>query len=147
MTEHKLWVDGGGTPTVTCYFSYLDNSGKVYAHRVLLCEVRYFLLDIEQERWRIYEELPIVDHRNLETNNLAEYAALYCGLLNFKEVYGCVPVTVYHDSELVVRQVNGIYECRKPHLQKWNKAVLTLKWEGVNLVHIGRKEIVKVLGH
>lgn len=51
-----------------------------------------------------------------KTNNEAEYAALQTALGLAIELGG-TDVTCLGDSELVVRQVNHRYLCRKPHLQ------------------------------
>jgi len=56
------------------------------------------------------------------TNNTAEY----CGLLMALELardLGASDVRVLGDSELIIRQFNGIYQCRKAHLQPWLTAV------------------------
>jgi ribonuclease HI len=44
------------------------------------------------------------------TNNQAEYEALLRGLQYLREA-GAVSVEVYGDSELVIKQFNGQYEC------------------------------------
>jgi probable phosphoglycerate mutase len=46
------------------------------------------------------------------TNNQAEYEALLRGLQYLKEV-GAVSVEIYGDSELVIKQLNGRYECEE----------------------------------
>lgn len=50
------------------------------------------------------------------TNNVAEYTGLLVGL-EAAFILGATDVTVYGDSELVVRQVRGDYEARKSHLR------------------------------
>ena len=49
------------------------------------------------------------------TNNIAEYMAFILALQEslFSDVRN---VTVYSDSELLVRQINGIYKVKNPHL-------------------------------
>lgn len=56
------------------------------------------------------------------TNNVCEF----CGLLVALELardLGATDVRVLGDSELIVRQFNGVYQCRKTHLQPWLLAV------------------------
>ena len=51
------------------------------------------------------------------TNNVAEYSALILALQAAKK--SCVEkLTVYSDSELIVRQVCGAYKVKAPELQK-----------------------------
>ncbi len=49
------------------------------------------------------------------TNNIAEYEAVIRAL-DLAAEYGTGPVEVFSDSELVVRQLNGRYAVKKPHL-------------------------------
>jgi ribonuclease HI len=51
------------------------------------------------------------------TNNVAEYRALLLGL-SIAERYGLRPAEIRADSELLVRQLNGLYKVTKPHLRK-----------------------------
>jgi ribonuclease HI len=50
------------------------------------------------------------------TNNVAEYTAVLEGLRRARK-YGD-SVEVFSDSELVVRQLNGEYKTKKPHLKE-----------------------------
>jgi ribonuclease HI len=52
------------------------------------------------------------------TNNQAEYEALLRGLQYLKEV-GAVSVEIYGDSELVIKQLNGQYECKSDALRNY----------------------------
>jgi len=54
----------------------------------------------------------------IKTNNQAEYLALFFGLCLVEE--HCQvgdEVTIISDSQLLVRQLNGIYRVKQPHLQ------------------------------
>ena len=79
------------------------------------------------------------------TNNRAEYCALIVGLASFKEVLKKMgmsgTLTVYADSELLVRQVTGIYRVRNSTLQVLWKTVHQLL-DGVNahIEHIVREK-------
>src|SRR3989339_582401 len=57
-----------------------------------------------------------------KTNNEAEYLALLLGLREAKRV-GAEAVRVFTDSELVERQVKGIYRGKHPNLRPLHKLV------------------------
>jgi ribonuclease HI len=73
------------------------------------------------------------------SNNEAEYEALIFGLLLALSM-DIQKLLVYGDSQLVVRQINGIYEVRKPDLVPYYKAVQRLmnKFEHIHIAHIPR---------
>jgi hypothetical protein len=52
------------------------------------------------------------------TNNQAEYEALLRGLRYLKEAKA-ISVEIYGDSELVIKQLNGQYECRSDILRNY----------------------------
>jgi ribonuclease HI len=52
------------------------------------------------------------------TNNQAEYEALLRGLRYLKEAKA-ISVEIYEDSELVIKQLNGQYECRNDILRNY----------------------------
>jgi ribonuclease HI len=58
-----------------------------------------------------------------KTNNEAEYWALLLGLREAKRVGGKA-IRVFTDSELVERQVKGLYRVKQPHLRSLHKLVL-----------------------
>ena len=58
-----------------------------------------------------------------KTNNEAEYWALLLGLREAKRVGGKA-IRVFTDSELVERQVRGLYRVRHPNLRSLHKLVL-----------------------
>jgi len=51
------------------------------------------------------------------TNNVAEYAALLAALERAKAL-GIAALDVSSDSELLVKQMNGAYRVKQPHLQR-----------------------------
>jgi len=59
------------------------------------------------------------------TNNTAEYHAVINALDNARR-YTDNEVSVYSDSELVVRQITGRYQIRKEHLATLNQQVTSL---------------------
>jgi ribonuclease HI len=77
----------------------------------------------------------------VRTNNEAEYAALILGLEKALAL-GATRVTVLADSELVVRQMNGDYAVRKPHLRRSHLAAKELlkRFESWQMRHIEREK-------
>jgi len=81
------------------------------------------------------------------TNNFAEYEAV---ILAFEELTKLVPseeremteVTVKLDSELIVKQMNGLYKVRHPVLreQKARLAQVAAAFGEVSFVHVFREE-------
>ncbi|RJR12440.1 hypothetical protein C4588_02060 [Candidatus Parcubacteria bacterium] len=138
-------VDGGGTPTVPTYFSYkcleTEKKGKlnpVSMNRFLLTNLPYSVLPPGSS---------IYDDKGRSTNNIAEWAALYFGVRRLKDILGEVPLKVYQDSELIVRQFNGIYQIKKEWLLPWYQATKWMWWESAQLEWVKRDYIVTVLGH
>jgi len=75
------------------------------------------------------------------TNNIAEYTGLIEGLkaaLN----HGATEITVKSDSELMVRQLNGIYKVKTPHIKTlFDEARSLLKqFSSTEITHIRREE-------
>jgi ribonuclease HI len=75
------------------------------------------------------------------TNNEAEYKALIMGIkeilnLNYSNV------SIYADSELVVKQVNGIYKVKNVRMQKLYRKVMSLlnKLDRWTITHIPREQ-------
>lgn len=57
------------------------------------------------------------EYLGIQTNNVAEYSALLSGLTKAHEL-GATEVDCVLDSELAVKQLNGIYKVRHPALQQ-----------------------------
>jgi ribonuclease HI len=57
------------------------------------------------------------------TNNVAEYRGLLLGLDRAREL-GATEVAVINDSELVAKQVNGIYKVKHPDMKPLHAAAL-----------------------
>ena len=70
------------------------------------------------------------------TNNVAEYRGLIRGL-EYLVRRGVKEVTVYADSELVVKQVRGQYKVKSPNLKPLHQQVMNLlkKFEKVRILH------------
>ena len=74
-----------------------------------------------------------------ETNNVAEYSGLICGLeaavrQNIKQI------SVKGDSELVIKQVNGLYKVKSPSMIPLHAHVKSLQknFEKIEFVHVYR---------
>jgi ribonuclease HI len=67
-----------------------------------------------------------LQHLGIRTNNQAEYQALISAL-EHASTFSSREVTCYLDSELVVKQLNGEYEVRKPELRALWRKVMALK--------------------
>ena len=57
------------------------------------------------------------------TNNVAEYEALLLGLERARAL-GATEVEVVNDSELVARQVSGVYKVRHPAMRPLHRAAM-----------------------
>ncbi len=75
------------------------------------------------------------------TNNEAEYTALLVGLKNAITMQA-YSVNVFSDSELVVKQIKGIYKVKNNRLQKLNKQVRKIIKEipDFRIIHIPREK-------
>jgi len=75
------------------------------------------------------------------TNNVAEYQALLLGLREAVKL-GVRKLQVFADSELLVRQLNGTYRVKAPHLLPlWRLAKNELqKFEAYTISHVPRAE-------
>ncbi len=81
------------------------------------------------------------------TNNVAEYSAVVFALKKIKQLFGKakakeLEVRVMADSELLVKQMNGIYKIEEPSLRElfmdiWN---LRLDFKDVKFFHVPREE-------
>ncbi len=79
-----------------------------------------------------------------ETNNQAEYGALIVGLSKcLKHSKGVIHV--YSDSELMVKQLKGVYKISKPHLRELAENVRTLVkvFQKVTFHHVKRDKNTK----
>lgn len=74
------------------------------------------------------------------TNNVAEYQGLLLGLKAAQEQGAC-NLEVRLDSELIVRQLNGQYKVKSPHLKPlFEKAQSLLRtFKDVTVVHVRRE--------
>lgn len=75
------------------------------------------------------------------TNNVAEYRGLIAALEVAIEL-GATAITVRTDSELMQRQIAGVYKVRQPHLQRLVVQVreLAAKLAECHVLHVRREE-------
>jgi len=75
------------------------------------------------------------------TNNVAEYTALILAL-EAASKFGADQVSLFADSELVVKQLTGEYRVRDPHLVPLFEQVqrLLIKFDSWQIQHIGRAQ-------
>ena len=88
----------------------------------------------EKEIYRISEFIGIA------TNNVAEYSALLKGLQKARSL-GVNNIEIFLDSELLVRQINGIYKVKNKNLiPLWVKAMNLLRdFDEYKVVHVRRE--------
>ncbi len=89
----------------------------------------------------------ISDYIGETTNNVAEYEALIRALTAVVELFGeklrSMKIEVCMDSELAVRQLNGIYKVKDATLKKLFARVATVRLEhmpNVIFTHVGREK-------
>lgn len=74
------------------------------------------------------------------TNNEAEYAALLLALQEAQRL-GATGVTVHADSELVVKQLNGVYKVKHPVMRERHQEAMRLlaRFPAWRAVHVPRE--------
>jgi ribonuclease HI len=75
------------------------------------------------------------------TNNVAEYQALLLGLREARQ-QGVDRLQIFADSELLVKQLTGLYRVKSPHLLPlWQEATKELqKFQAYAISHVPRTE-------
>jgi len=75
------------------------------------------------------------------TNNVAEYTGLLAALA-WARLHGVEELSLFGDSELVVRQLQGTYKVKAPHLQPLFLRALALRREipRLRIQHVPRAE-------
>ncbi len=75
------------------------------------------------------------------TNNIAEYTALITAIKRMKAL-NATDVIIYSDSELAVKQINGIYKVRNIGLKPiFSEVIKLLKgFDSFRIIHVSRKE-------
>ena len=68
-----------------------------------------------------------VFYNGRKTNNFAEYMAIIAALEKVAKLYGYENnITLTSDSEVAVKQINGLYKVKEKHLKELNKKVIEL---------------------
>ncbi len=85
--------------------------------------------------------IKISEHIGITTNNVAEYKALIKGLEAAKEA-GAEEIEIFSDSELLVRQICGIYKVKNKNLRELYERVRKLlsKFKLYTITHIKRED-------
>ncbi len=85
----------------------------------------------------VFEHGAYIGHN---TNNVAEYSALIKALETARDMKG-TDLEVRMDSELIVKQMQGVYKIKEPSLQDLASRVLVLKnlFNSVKFTHIRRE--------
>jgi ribonuclease HI len=87
-------------------------------------------------------EIKCGDYLGIKTNNQAEYLALLLGLFILAEhVSVGDSVRIVSDSQLLVRQLMGIYKVKQPHLQPLHAVCKErMRKLGATITHVLRDE-------
>jgi ribonuclease HI/probable phosphoglycerate mutase len=83
----------------------------------------------------------VSEYFGVATNNVAEYRALELTLRRAHEL-GCQTVVIHMDSELIVRQLNGLYKVKDPKMLELYGHVRALlrKFSDWKVRHVPRTE-------
>ncbi len=75
------------------------------------------------------------------TNNIAEYTAFIAALKRMKKLVAS-DVIIYSDSELAVKQINGIYKVKNKGLKPLYSKVIKLleEFDSFRVIHVPREE-------
>lgn len=79
------------------------------------------------------------------TNNVAEYTAVKRALEHMQEFFDdskAIQVALHLDSQLVERQLNGVYKVKEPELQTYVDTIKTLmnEFASVTFTHVMRED-------
>lgn len=82
----------------------------------------------------------VSEYIGIATNNIAEYAAFIKGI-ELARTFGLKKIEVFLDSELLVRQILGVYRVKNPNLRlRWVEAKNILnKFDYYRVTHIKRE--------
>lgn len=82
----------------------------------------------------------ISEYIGTATNNIAEYQAFLRGLKEAVAL-GLKKITVFLDSELLVKQMTGIYKVKNSHLRDLHIQAQNVlrKFDAFRIIHVGRE--------
>lgn len=91
-------------------------------------------------------DLKLHERLDYGTNNQAEWLALLWGMI-FAQERGVNDITLKGDSQLVLNQAKGVWQCRKPDLQTYLSEFKTMKprFKHIGLVYVRREH--NLAGH
>ena len=76
----------------------------------------------------------------IATNNVAEYTALVFGVTALKELQ-CTEVEIFMDSELIVKQLKGMYKVKHRDMRSlYSKVINGLKGIKYTITHVKREK-------
>lgn len=94
----------------------------------------------------VFEEDKIIHeggkYLGIATNNQAEWQAVTLGAEHVLETYGAdVDLEVYLDSELVQKQITGVYRVKQPHLKPYFEEIKNTqkKFAKISFTHVYRE--------
>ena len=103
---------------------------------------------IQDEKGKVLKE--ISEYIGTATNNVAEYHALIRALGEASELFGAktveMPFEIRMDSELVVRQCQGLYKVKEPTLRDKFAMVAQMRLEdfpNLTFTHVRREKNVR----
>lgn len=126
--------DAAGYAVMYCDGACSGNPGKSGVGVVItLTDNNYLPLDKEQI-------FTISEYIGTATNNIAEYSALIRGLEKARTI-SVENIKIFLDSELVVRQVNGVYKVKNSNLLPLFQKVKALlnDFEAFTITHVRRE--------
>ncbi len=93
---------------------------------------------ISDEKGKVLRE--VADYIGEQTNNVAEYSALIRGLKEAADL-GATQIAICTDSELLARQLTGVYKVKAPNLKPLFEQAVTLlrAFERVSISHVVRE--------
>ncbi|MEW6600263.1 MAG: ribonuclease HI family protein [Nitrospirota bacterium] len=98
-------------------------------------------VDHNMQCGKISDTHRISEYIGIATNNIAEYTAFIRGIEKARSL-GIERINIFLDSELLVRQINGIYKVKNEKLiPLWVRAINVLKeFDEYSVVHIRREK-------
>lgn len=98
------------------------------------------IIRVKADNERLRENCNISEYIGVTTNNVAEYSALLRGIKEALSL-GLNRVEVFLDSELLVKQIGGIYRIKSAKLKPlWEETLNTLrKFDSYRITHIRRE--------
>ena len=98
-----------------------------------------FGVHVQDEEGR--EVASLYGYLGVQTNNVAEYAGLLAAL-RWALQQNARPLTIRSDSELLVRQISGVYRVKNPVLQKLHASAMSLIRQvgQVRVTHVRREQ-------